>query len=176
MAQVQNVLEIWQGCQNLCATQKESCTQHHQLTAIEYISDTEEMVKAFWSKFQHERATAFKLSERSPLPPALPAKDLPEGTTPVLNFRQIKRIDPYPAESDEDSASESIFDTKNLLDWDGDLDYRNESEDDWETDNESHIEKDYGIDDPESPAQWDISDPPIVSKLVWPKWRSKKKA
>jgi hypothetical protein len=48
MAKVHNFLEMRQCSQNLRATQKESCTQNTQMTAIEYISDTEEIVKAFW--------------------------------------------------------------------------------------------------------------------------------
>jgi len=70
MAKVHNVLEMWQGSQNLWATQKESRTQNEQMTPVGYISDTEEIVKAFWSNFQHNGAAAFKLSEKSPVPPA----------------------------------------------------------------------------------------------------------
>jgi hypothetical protein len=46
-----------------------------QMTAMGYISDLEEIVKASSSLFQHDGAAAFNLSERSPLPPALSAKD-----------------------------------------------------------------------------------------------------
>jgi hypothetical protein len=42
-----------------------------------FISDTEEIIKASWSLYQHDVAAAFKLSERSPLPPHFSAKDLP---------------------------------------------------------------------------------------------------
>ena len=55
------------------------------MTAIGYISDTEEIVKASWSNFQHDGAAAFKLSEKSPVPPPLSAKDLPGGGTQVMN-------------------------------------------------------------------------------------------
>jgi hypothetical protein len=79
MATVHNLLEIWQGGQNECATQKESRAQNMQMTAVGYISDTEEIVKASWSLFQHDGVAAFKLSERSPLPPPLSAKDVPGG-------------------------------------------------------------------------------------------------
>jgi hypothetical protein len=85
MAKVHDFLEIWQGSQNLCATQKESRGQNEQMTAIEYISDMEEIIKASWSLFQHHGGAAFKLSKRSPLPPALSAKDLPGGRTQILN-------------------------------------------------------------------------------------------
>jgi len=89
---------------------------------VGYISDTEEIVKATWSNFQHDGAAAFKLPEKSPVPPALSAKCLPGGRTQVLNVRQIKQIDRHPAESDEDTSPESISDTKNWLKWNGYLD------------------------------------------------------
>jgi len=81
MAKVHDFLEMWQGSQNLLATQKESRAQNKQMTAVGYISDTQESVKASWSLLQHDGAAAFKLSERSPLPPALSAKDLHGGRT-----------------------------------------------------------------------------------------------
>jgi len=61
MAKVHDFLEMWQGSQNLRATQKESHTQNKQMTAVGYISDTEEIVKSSWSLFQHDCAAAFKL-------------------------------------------------------------------------------------------------------------------
>jgi len=90
MAKVPDVLEIWQGSQNLRATQKGSSAQNKQMTAIGYISDTEEIVKASWSLFHHDAAAAFKLSETSPLPLALSAKDLPGGRTHIVNVHQIR--------------------------------------------------------------------------------------
>ena len=87
MATVHDFLQMWQGSQTLRATQKESRAQHKQITAIGYISDTEELVKASWSLFQHDGAAAFKLSERPPLPPTLSAKDLPGGRTQIINVR-----------------------------------------------------------------------------------------
>jgi len=84
------------------------------MTPIGYISDTEEIVKASWSIFQHDGVAAFKLSEKSPVPPALSAKDLPGGRKQILNVRRINQIDCHPAESDEDSLPESISDTKKL--------------------------------------------------------------
>ena len=70
MAKVHNILEMWQGCQNLCATQKESHTQNKPMTAIGWISDTREIVNESWSHIQHDGAAAYKLLERSPVPPA----------------------------------------------------------------------------------------------------------
>jgi len=66
MAKVHDFLGMWQSSQNLCATQKESRAQNTQMTARGYISDTEGIIKASWSNFQHDGAAAFKLSERSP--------------------------------------------------------------------------------------------------------------
>jgi hypothetical protein len=66
MAKVHNWLEMWQGSQNLRSTQKESRTQEKQMTAVGYISDTEEIIKASWSLFQHDGAAVFKVSERPP--------------------------------------------------------------------------------------------------------------
>jgi len=121
MAKVHNFLEMWQCSQNLRATQKESRAQNKQMTAVGYISDTEEIVKASWSLFHHDGAAAFKLSERSPLPPALSAKDLPGRRTQILNVCRIRRINHHPVKSDEDSAPESISDTDDWLNWNGDV-------------------------------------------------------
>jgi hypothetical protein len=40
MAKVHNYLEMWQGSQNLHATQKESRISNQQMTTVGYISDT----------------------------------------------------------------------------------------------------------------------------------------
>ena len=85
MANVHDHLVIWQGGPYLCAPQTESRTQSMQMTAVGYISDTEDTVNTSWSLFQPDSVNAFTLSERSPLPPALSAKDLPGGRTQILN-------------------------------------------------------------------------------------------
>jgi len=46
IAKVHNLLDMWQGSQNLRATQKESRAENKQITAIGYISDSEEIIKA----------------------------------------------------------------------------------------------------------------------------------
>jgi len=66
MAKLHDILEMWQGSQNLRATEKESQAQTKQMTAVGYISDREEIVQASWSLFQHDGAAMFILSERSP--------------------------------------------------------------------------------------------------------------
>jgi len=173
MAKVHDFLEMWQGSQNLRATQKKSRAQNRQMTAVGYISDTEEIVKASWSLFQPDGAAAFKLSERSPLPPPLSAKDLPGGRTQSLDVRRIRRINRHPVESDEDSAPESISDTEDWLNWNGDLDNPNDSEDDCAADVESDMDQDNTIEDRESPEQRDVSAAPNVPGLIRPTRKSK---
>jgi len=167
---------MWQGSQNIHATQKGSRAQHMEMTAVGYISDTEETIKASWSNFQHDGAAASQLSEKSPFPPALSAEDLVGGQTQVLNVHPIKRIDCHPAESDEDSVPESISDTENWLHWNGDLDYPNDSEEDCKADDESDIEPDNGSKAWESPELWVVNAAPNVPGVIRPIWRSMRKA
>jgi len=133
------------------------------MTAVEYILDTEEISKQSLSLFQHDGAAALKLSEGSPLPPPLSAKDLPGGRTQILNVRQIRRINRHPVESDEHSAPESILDTEDWLNWNGDLDNPNDSDDDCAADIESDMEQDNSIEDSESPEQRDVSAAPHLA-------------
>jgi len=175
MAKVHDFLEMWQGSQNLRTTQKESRTQNKQMTTVGYISDTVESVKASWSIFQHDGAAAFKLSERSLLPPALSAKQLAGGRTQILNVRRTRRIDRHPAKSEDHSAPESVSDTENWLNWNGDLDNPNESEDDCDADNESDVELQNCFEDPECPEQRDVCATPNMPGLIRPIGRSKKR-
>jgi len=176
MAKVHDFLEIWQRSQNLPATQKKSRSQNKQMTTVGYISDTEEIVKASWSLFQHNGAAAYTLSERTPLPPALSAKDLPGGRTHILNVHRIRGINRHSVESDEDSAPESISDTNDWLNLNGDLDNPNDSEKDCAADNESDIEHNNGFEDSEC-AEWqDVSATPNVPELVRPTRMSKTQA
>jgi len=85
MAKVYYVFKMWQGSRNGCASQIESRAQNQLMTAVGYSSDTEEIYKASWSLFQYDGLAAFKLSERSPLPPALCGKVLHGGQTQILN-------------------------------------------------------------------------------------------
>ena len=176
MAKVHDFLEMWQGSQNLRATQKASRPQHKEMTAAGYISDTEDIVKASWLLFPHDGAAAFKLSERSPFPPALSAKDHPGGRTQILNVRRIRRINRHAVESNKDSAPESISYTDDWLNWNGDFDNPNDSEDDWAAVDESDIEQYNRIEDSECPEQQDVSATPNVRRMVWPTWKSKRQA
>jgi len=176
IAKVNNFLEMWQGSQNLHATQETSHTQKKEMTAVGYISDSEEMVKASWSLFHHGGAAAVELSERSPLPPALSAKDLPGGWTQMLNLRRIRRINRHPVKSDEESTPQSILDIEDWLNWNGDLDNPNHTEEDCTPDVESDIEQDNGLKDPECPEQRDVSATPNVLGLIRPTRKSKRLA
>jgi len=146
------------------------------MTAVGYISDTEEIFKASWSLFQHDGAAAFQLSERSPLPPAVSAKDLLGGRTQILNVLRIWRINHHPVDSDEDSTPEIILDTENWLDWNGDWDNPNDSEDDCVADAEIDIEQGNGIEDQECPEQLYLNAAPNVPGLIRPTWKSERQA
>jgi len=176
MAKVHDFLEMWQGSQNLHATQKESRSQNKQMATVGYISDSEEIIKASWSLFQHDGTAAFKLSERSPLQPALSAKNLPGGLTQILSVHRIRRIDHHPVESDEGSAPECISDTENWLYWNGNLDIPNHRDDDWEADIEFDIVPDNCSEDPESREQQDVCDTTNVAALILPTQRSRRHA
>jgi len=176
MAKVHDVLEMWQGSQNLRAPQKESCADNKPMTAVGNTSDTDEIVKSSWSLFQHDGAVAFQLSERSPLPPALSAKDLPGGGTQILHVRRIRRINRHPVTSDEDSAPERIWVTEDWLYWNGNLDNPDDREEDCAADDDCNIEHNTCIENPEYPEQQDVSYAPNVPGLVRPTRKSKRQA
>jgi len=176
MAKVHNFMEMWQGSQNLRATQKESRAHNKQMIAIGYISDTKEIIKASWSNLQYDCAAEFRMSERSPLRPALSAKDLTGGRTEVSTSSWIRRIDHHPVESGEDSAPESYLDITIWLKWSADLANQNKSEDNCEADNESDVEQGNGIKASESPERSIVSATPIVPGLIQPTQRSMKQA
>jgi len=176
MAKVHDFLEMWQGSHNLSATEKESRAQNKQMTAVGYILDTEEIVKASWSLYQHEGAAAFKLSERSPFTPPLSAKDLPGRRTQILNVHRIRRINRHLVQSDENSVPASISDTNDWLHWNGDLDNPTDSEENCAAGDEFDMEYNNGIEDPECPEQQDVGSAPNVPGLVWPTRKSKRQA
>jgi len=138
------------------------------MRAVGSISDMEEIVKACWSLFQHDGVAVFTLSERSPWPPALSTKYLPGERTQILNIHRIRRIDQHLVERDEDSTPEILSDTKNWLNWSGDLDNPNNSADNCAVLNESQRDKGNGIEDLESPEQRDLSAAPNVPNSSGP--------
>jgi len=175
-AKVHDFLETWQGSHNLHATQEESGVQHKQMTTVGFISDTDEIVKASWSLLQHGGAAAFKLSERSPLPPPVSANDHPGGRTQILNVDQIRKINRHPVECDEDSTPESISDSEDWLNCNGDLDNPNDSEDDCGVTVESDIEQDNSIEDSECPEQRNVSATPNSPCMIGPTRKSTRQA
>jgi hypothetical protein len=176
MAKVHDFLEMWQGSQNLRATQKETSAQIKQMTTVGYILDTDEIVKASWSLFQHDGAATFKLSERSTLQPAMSAKVLSGGRNQIFNVLRIWKINRHPVESDEGTIPESISDTDDYLNWNGDLKNPIDSEEDCAEDNESDIDHNNGINDPQCPVQQDVSAMPNVPGMVRPTRKSKRQA
>jgi len=93
-----------------------------------------------------------------------------------LNVHVLRRIDHHAAECNEDSAHDRIWDTENWLHWTGDLDHPNDNRDNCKAHNESDLELDSGIQDQESPEQWDISAIPIVPGMILPTGRSHNQA
>lgn len=166
MAKVHEFLDMWLGSHNLCATLNESCTQKKQMTAVGCISDTEVINNASWWHCQHAGAAAFELSEISLWPPALSAKDIPEGWTPVLNVRRIRTIDGHPSKRDLTSAPDSISATETWLHWPCDLNDPNETEDDSEAENEYDIESLRGIKLSESPVYGIVSSAANIPELI----------
>jgi hypothetical protein len=168
MAKIHDFLEMGQGSQNLYATQKAVRTQNKQMTAIGYVSDTADIIQASWSLFQHNDAAAFKLSERSPLPKAVPKRDVPGEPTQILKVRRRLRLNCHPIESDQDSVLESVLGTKNWLNWNGDLDNPNDSKDDCTDHDKSDIAQNNCIEALECPEQQDVPATANVSRLVRP--------
>jgi len=146
------------------------------MTAVEYISDTTEIIKASHSKFQPDVVVAFEFSERSLLTPALPAKHHSAERTQVFDVRQIKRIDHHPAESDQGSTAVNICNTENWLNWNGDLEVPTDSKDNCKADDESNIEYGNGTMAWESPEHQVVCVAPNVAGLIRPTWRSNKQA
>jgi len=107
MVKAHDILEILYCSPKQHATQKESYTQHKVMSVVGYIPYLEEMLEVSWSLFQHDVVAAFKLSARSPLPPALSAKDIPGGRTQLLSVPRISTINHHPVKSAEDSTPES---------------------------------------------------------------------
>jgi len=74
----------------------------------------------------------------------------------------MRKINRHPVKSDEDSAPGRISDTEDWLDWNGDLDNLNNSEDDRGMDVRSDIDQDNNIEDPVCPEQQDVIAAPHI--------------
>ena len=134
------------------------------------------IVKASLLPFQHDGVAASSLSEWSPVPPALSSKDLSGGRIQLLNIPPIWKISWNTVTLDEDSASESISDTEDWLNWNGDLDNATNSYDDCSADFESDMKHGNVIEDPECPEQWDVSDVPNDPEMIRPMQVSSRQA
>jgi len=64
IAKVHDLLEMWHGSQNVPAMQKESSTQNMQISAVRYISVTDEIVRVSWSNFGNNGEAACILLEQ----------------------------------------------------------------------------------------------------------------
>jgi len=73
-----------------------------------------------------------------------------------------------PEQRDVIPAPNSISNTDHWLLWNGDFDNPNDSKDDWVADDESDIEQDDSIEDPEYPEQRDVSPAPNFTRLILP--------
>jgi len=111
MAKVHDFLEMRQCSQNLRATQKESRAQNNQMTAIGYISDTEEIVKYPGHSFNMMVRLYLNCQNDHTCHHLCLQMNLPGGRTQILNVRRIRRINRHQVESDEDSAPAGISDT-----------------------------------------------------------------
>jgi hypothetical protein len=85
LAKVHDFLDMRDGSQKLRHMQRAARAQNSKMTAIGYISDTEETVDEGWSSINHDGVTAFKAIERSNcgLPASLPRIKLPKGRTQI---------------------------------------------------------------------------------------------
>jgi hypothetical protein len=106
----------------------------------------------------------------------LSGKNLPGGRTQILNVHQILQISRHPVDCDKDCAAQSIPDTQDWLNWNGDLDDPNDCEDDCTAVGECDMEQDNAIEDPECPEQRDVSAVPHVAGLIHHTWKSKRQA
>jgi len=88
----------------------------------------------------------------------------------------MQRINRPPVESVEDCAPESISVTEDWLNWNGDLDNPNDSEDNCAADVESDMEQDNSIEDPQCPEQRDVSAARNGPRLIRPTPKSKRQA
>jgi len=176
MAKVHDIVDIWQGSQNLGATQGEFSAQNKQRKTRGWISDTGENVKASSHRFHHDGAAAFELSDRSSLPSVLSAMYLHGGRTQILNLWWIRRIDCHRVESYEDSAALNISKSEKWHHWNGDQDYTSDKETNWAADVECDIRQDNAIQEPECPQKRDVSAVPKVPGLIQHTWKLKRTA
>jgi len=176
IAKAPDFLEMWQGSENLHATQKESSAQNKQIISVGYILDMEAIVRASWSHLPSWWCGCIYIVRMISFATAFVCEESP------WRINSCSKCPPNPKNqlasipSDEDSAPESILDTEDWINWNGDLDNPNDGKDDCMADVESELEQDNSIGDPECPEQQDVSTAPNVSGLIQPTEKSKRQA
>jgi len=149
---------------------------HKEMATIGYISDTGEILKTSWWQFQHECAAEFKLSERSPVLPALFAKNLPGGQPKILYVLRIRIIDHHTVIRADANAPESISDSTHWINWNVNCDYPTERGDDCMADGESDTDHNNGFENPACSEQQDVGAERNIPRLVRPTLKSKGEA
>lgn len=160
MVKIHDFMELWQGSLKLRRMQKDARAQNKSMTAIGYISDTEETEDMSSSSFHHDGSQAFITSGQRSLPPALSKDDLLDGENKVLYIKPVHRLN---RNIDEDSASEIDTDREDWLNWDGDIDEESEmagGEDSSDSGSDSEITLDRSFDE--------AAAAPIISGLIRP--------
>jgi hypothetical protein len=89
-----------------------------------------------------------------------------------LNIHHIPKINHHEVEINNCSTPDSISDIEDRLNWNGDLDNLNDSEEDCAADDDSDIKHNICIEDPECPEQQDVSATQNVTGLVLLTWKS----
>jgi hypothetical protein len=82
---------------------------------------------------------------------------------------------PPSCKNDYNVSPESISDTENRINWNGDVDNPDDSEDNWEADNESEMELDNGSNYSDTLEQRNVSATSNVPGLIQLIWQGKKK-
>jgi hypothetical protein len=90
----------------------------------------------------------------------------------MLNVCQIRRLNRYPVDHNEDNAPENISPTEDWLNWNCDMDYPNDTKDNSPADGESDIDQGDGSEDLDCAGQGDVSATPIVPRLIRPTRKS----
>jgi len=88
----------------------------------------------------------------------------------------MEQIGCHPGDSGEERVPKSISDTKDCLEWKGDFNYRHNSQDNWEADNESNMQQDNDSGDPATQNQQNVSAVPNIPRLIWATLRAMTKA
>jgi len=94
----------------------------------------------------------------------------------MLNVRRIRRIHHHPVESNEASSPECISKIEDWLDWNGDLDNQNDSEDDSGADVQLDMKQNNSIEYLDRPEGQNASAGPSDPGLIWPTGKSKRQA